>query len=105
MPRQTSAYPHLLLSCGLTRLSHALSSHTQFGQFLGIPNTKKIKLNRAQKVHLASLVDKISLGYFAAVGGVAWLNTDLFALHAVALFTIMQPYAPYLLKGDDDARR
>jgi hypothetical protein len=67
---------------------------------------KKIKLNRAQKAHLANLVDKISLGYFAAVGGVAWLNTDyLFALHAVVLFAIMQAYAVYLLKGDDDVKR
>lgn len=66
---------------------------------------KTFKLNRAQKVLLASLIDKISIGYFAAVGGVAWLNTDLFALHAVALFTIMQAYAVYLLKGDDDSKR
>ncbi len=67
---------------------------------------KKIKLNWAQKAHLASLVDKISLGYFAAVGVVAWLNTDyLCALHAVALLAIMEAYAVYLVKGDDDAKR
>ena len=67
---------------------------------------KKIKLNRAPKAHQASLVDKISLGYFAAVGVVARLNTDyLFALHAVGLFSTIQTYAVYPLKGEVDVKR
>lgn len=60
---------------------------------------KTLKLNRAQKTHLAALIDKLSLAYCAAVGAVAWLNNDyLFAAHAVVVFAIMQAAATYLLR-------
>lgn len=60
---------------------------------------KRFKLNRAQRAHLASLIDKISIAYFAAVGVVAWLSKDyVFVLHAVVVFAFMQASAVYLLR-------
>ena len=66
---------------------------------------KKPHFNLEQKKHLAALIDKLALAYFAAVGVSAWLKDDLLmALHAVVFFVIMEIGAVWVL-GDKDGTK
>lgn len=57
-------------------------------------------LNRVQKSHVASLLDKLSFAYFAAIGYASFKSDNwLLLLHAIVLFVIMQAFALWVLGG------
>lgn len=60
-------------------------------------------LNTDQRKHIASLLDKVSIAYFAVVGYTSWTKGEyLLAVHTVPTFVCLQGFALFFLKKEPD---
>lgn len=60
-------------------------------------------LNTDQRKHIASLLDKVSIAYFAVVGYTSWTNGEyLLAVHTVPTFVCLQVVALFFLKKESN---
>lgn len=60
---------------------------------------RRIDLNKEQRKHLASLLDKVAIGLFAVFGYTAWKESDVIVLVlSIVLFTFLEAAAIRILK-------
>ena len=60
-------------------------------------------LNKDQRKHIASVIDKIGIAYFAAVGYTAYTSKDwLLTAHALVVFAVIEAVAVRALKEPRD---
>lgn len=60
-------------------------------------------LNKDQRKHIASVIDKIGIAYFAAVGYTAYMSKDwLLTAHALVVFAVIEAVAVRALKEPRD---
>lgn len=67
------------------------------------------RLNTDQYKHLASLVDKVAIAYFAVIGYTSWAKGEfLVVAHAIPMFLALEALALYFLKSpkepDDESK-
>ncbi|MBQ0946325.1 hypothetical protein KAK07_23500 [Ideonella sp. 4Y16] len=63
----------------------------------------KRKLNPEQRKHVAGVIDKAAIAYFAVVGYTAWsAGQYLVFAHAILAFVVFEALAVWILKEPED---
>ncbi len=65
-----------------------------------------MRLNPDQSKHLASVIDKAAIAYFAVVGYTAYAKSDwMMFVHAIVAFLVIEAFALLVLSGRKESEQ
>lgn len=71
-----------------------------------LPRTPEMQLNLDQRKHLASVVDKVAIAYFAVIGYTSYTQGNwLVFVHAILAFAVIEWLALWVLSDRKDSEK